>query len=502
MGAKNAGKRRRPVFGVGGDAARGPPDSLVNGAAFMNILIAATELAPHVSLSPAAESIASLTKALRLLGHDVTLVLPRFPAFEAAGLMAARRLTPLALPDGGEAFVYDISLPSGARLVLVDAPGVEMAAIGSGSDGEARALGRYASAVAALVGQLGDRPPFDILHAHDARASLCLLQLRVAGGNELGKVLSVHDARDVGAFPLSVQKELGIADAFATQQSYKSGDEFCLLKGGLSLADVVIAPSETYATELVSVARFAGISRAFRSAAPVGVLGGVDHAIYNPATDSALTSRYDAQDPANKGRNKSALLKELGLPIELVRPLVLFEEVDPADGGIETLLGALAQIARLELALVITTRRELSDMQRSAIATVDDRVLVLPSPDARQRRRLLSAADFYLGIERHNPGGQRLQQAARYGAIPVAFAADAAKEVVVDADADLKTGTGFLFDSLTQRGVLGALGRAVTAFRSPHYLKLLSRVMRQDLAWDRPARRHLQLYRQAAGSSR
>jgi starch synthase len=93
-------------------------------------------------------------------------------------------------------------------------------------------------------------------------------------------------------------------------------------------------------------------------------------------------------------------------------------------------------------------------------------------------------------------------QAARYGAVPVAFAADAARDVIVDADAELETGTGFLFDSLTQRGILGGLGRAVSAYRRANFLKLLSRVMRQDLAWDRPARRYLQIYRQAAGGAR
>jgi len=466
----------------------------------MNILIAATELGPYVAPSPAAESISSLAKALRLLGHDVTLALPRFSAFEDAGLMAARRLTPLALADGGEAYVFDVSLPSGARLVLLDAPGVEMNAIGRGDPNEARALGRYSDAVTALLTQVGDQKPYDVLHVHDARAGLCLLKLRLSGGSELGRLLTVHDGRALGSFALDDQAALGIPENFANQQGFKSGDELCLLKGALALSDLVLAPSEAYAGELLEASRFGGISRSFRGQTPTGVLGGVDHAVYNPATDSALVSRFDAQDPSNKGRNKMALLQELGLALELSRPLVFFEEVDPSDGSLETLFGALAPLARLDLALVVQTTRELSAAQSAAAEALKDQLVVLSNVEPRLRRRLLGAADFYLGLERHNPAGQRLLQAARYGAVPVAFAADAARDVIVDADAELATGTGFLFDSLTQRGLLGGLGRAVTAYRRAEFAKLLRRVMRQDLAWDRPARRHVQLYRQAAGA--
>ena len=74
----------------------------------MNILLAALEFAPFVQLSSAADSVANLAKALRLLGHDVSVVVPRVPAYEEAGLMAARRLTPLSWEDDGQALLFDL----------------------------------------------------------------------------------------------------------------------------------------------------------------------------------------------------------------------------------------------------------------------------------------------------------------------------------------------------------------------------------------------------------
>ena len=81
----------------------------------MDILFATTELAPYVKVGGLADVAASLPKALRGLGHKVTVIVPRFPGFEAGGLLVARRLTPLKLQHGDasvEVTLYDASRPS------------------------------------------------------------------------------------------------------------------------------------------------------------------------------------------------------------------------------------------------------------------------------------------------------------------------------------------------------------------------------------------------------
>ena len=77
----------------------------------MEILFAATELAPFVKVGGLADVVAALPKALRALGHSVTLVLPRFPAFEEQGLLVARRLTPIKL-ESIDVTVFDGRLAS------------------------------------------------------------------------------------------------------------------------------------------------------------------------------------------------------------------------------------------------------------------------------------------------------------------------------------------------------------------------------------------------------
>jgi starch synthase len=113
-------------------------------------------------------------------------------------------------------------------------------------------------------------------------------------------------------------------------------------------------------------------------------------------------------------------------------------------------------------------------------------------------RRLHAAADFALVPARYSPSAFGAKLAQRYGALPVAHATGGLLDAVVDCDAELETGTGFLFDRPSATALVAATERALTAYASEAgFARLRRRAMRLDLAWDRPARRYAQVYRRA-----
>ncbi len=432
----------------------------------MNILIAALELAPYVQNSSAAESIANLAKSLRLLGHDVSIAVPRVPAYEEAGLMAARRLSPLVLSGGQKATIFDAQLPSGATVVMLEVDGAQFDAAQS-PDSQAEAIGAFALAVAALAGDaLEQGSPFDVVHAHDAGAGLALMKLQSSAAAGIGKVLSVHDAARSGDFAASASKALGIPDDRMNSHGFGIGSGLSLLKGLLTEADAIVTPSDAYSRQLQSPERYGGLSRAFQGVPLVGVIEGVDHALFNPSTDAALTSRYDAPNPANKARNKLAVLRELGLELETTRPLLFCEDIAEGDCALKTVISALPGLVRNDVLLIISASSELRTENEKVLEPFAGRVCWVADVAPPARRRFLAAADFYFSVQRRNPSGQALLQASRYGAIPIALDVDSVSDVVVDCDAELATGTGLLFSSMTQRSLIAASGRAIAAYRS------------------------------------
>lgn len=464
----------------------------------MNVLIVALELAPYVQTSSAAESVASLAKALRLLGHDVTVAVPRLPAYEEAGLMAARQLSPLDCEGGRKAHLFDAQLASGITLTLVD---VIDAAFDPTRDltGQPAPLGAFASAVGALHARQRDKgAPFDVVHAHDAGAGLALLKLEREVG--LARILTVHDAVRSGEFSGDAREALGIPEERAGAQGFASGDGLCLLKGLAGEADAIVTPSESYSRQLQAPEKYGALSRAFQSASLFSVTEGVDHAVYNPATDAALVNRFDAPDPRAKAKNKVDALRSVGLEFELNRPLVFCEDVANGDVALSTLVSALPALVRNDVSLIVSASESSRAENAAALEPLSSHVKFVTSLNPATRRRMLAASDFYLSLRKRDPSGQLLLQASRYGAVPVAYSVDGVPDIVVDCDAELKTGTGILFDTMTQRALVSTMGRAVLAYRSERFPRLVSRVMRQDLAWDRSARRHEQIYRRVVAA--
>lgn len=469
----------------------------------MNVLLAAFELSPYFEATPAAQAISSLAKALRLLGEDVTICVPRFPQYEEAGLLVARQLSPLTLADGGQATLYDVQLPSGVMLSLIELAGVQVDPT-QPADAQPTLVGGFSQAVAALVQRrAATDSPFDVVHAHDAAAGLSLLQVMgvlPAHGPTPGRLLTIHDATRAGEFKAAACRELKIPEERCSQQDFGAGDGLCLLKGLVAEADAIITPSDSYGRQIKAPEKFGALSRAFQTVEIHGIPEGVDYAIFNPATDSSLVSRYDAPNPINKGRNKVQVLGEMELEYELTRPVVFCEDVPRGDSSLETLLGALPALIRNDITLIVSGPKVQRESNRGLLEPFAQQVKWLDTVTPSDRRRILAASDFYLSLCRRDPSGQRLLQASRYGAIPISFRTDAVTDVVVDADAELRTGTGIIFESMTQRALVSAVARAIAAYRSDAFVGLLQRVMRQDLGWDRAARRHLQLYRGAASA--
>src|SRR5207237_1761068 len=131
----------------------------------------------------------------------------------------------------------------------------------------------------------------------------------------------------------------------------------------LSRAPAVTTVSSRYAEEILDPARSGALAPLLSGLRePVlGIPGGVDYATCNPATDTALESRFDAEDPSNKGRSKVSILKKLELELALDRPLfVALGDLGVGQGG-DALFSALPELLKLDLALVVANTGPAAD---------------------------------------------------------------------------------------------------------------------------------------------
>jgi starch synthase len=132
-------------------------------------------------------------------------------------------------------------------------------------------------------------------------------------------------------------------------------------------------------------------------------------------------------------------------------------------------------------------------------AKYPDRVAFVRAAPEPLVHRLFAAADFALLPSRHEPCGLVQLYAQRYGTLPIARATGGFVDTVIDCDAALETGTGFLFSDASTDAVSGATLRAIAARSNAMFPKLVRRVMRLDRSWDGPARRYEAIYRSVTG---
>lgn len=472
----------------------------------MDILMVTAELAPYMRESEAGDAVASLSRALTQIGHRVTVAMPGFEGVEQAGLMVARRLSPLELPTGERVTVFDGQLPSGVGVVLFESERLSPRRGAYGQDGKehpdnpARFTTLCRAAVALCQQRAQQGMPFEVIHAHDWPGAIISLLPR-----PLPVVLTVHDASRQGSITVKEFDGLGI-DADAEQRErLRFGSRANLLKAGMLSANVVATVAQSAAAELRDPELFGAMatSLAEMGVEVFGVLGGVDYAVYNPATDTALSSRFDAEAPEKKGSSKTALCRELEFELDPERPLIVYAGGIEKERGADLVAAALPGLLKLEAnVLVVGTGDSKSLLRQFGSAKLKKlpNYRFIDDGSGAPRRRAIAAADIALCPDRARKSGHDVRVAQRYGAAPVALAVSGSRDAIVDCDAELLTGTGFLFEEDRADALLAAVERASAACYRPGWGKLRQRIMRLDLGWEGPARRYAQLYRMALKS--
>lgn len=476
------------------------------------ILFATSEMAPWVKTGGLGDVSAALPAALRRAGHDVRVLLPYYPALQAA-FPAARPLAELpalapALPPARLLAADAAGLP----LLLLDCPALFAAPgnpylDGYGDDRHDNPL-RFGllARVAARLGQ--PHSPIgwqaEVVHANDWQTALAAAYLHYQGG--AASVVSVHNLAFQGCFARDYLGALGLPAEAWRFDAVEYHGQLSFLKAGLQLASQLATVSPTYAREIQDERLGYGLAPLlrYRAGALHGILNGIDDALWNPATDPALPYAFDADDLSGKARNKAALQRELGLTLCADRPLFGVVSRMTAQKGLDLLLAVADRLEELpaQLAVLGSGDAELEAAFRSLAARHPGRVAVCLGFDEGLAHRIEAGADAFLMPSRFEPCGLNQMYSLRYGTPPLVHATGGLADTVVDAAAGT-AGNGFVFREDNAEALWQTMQRACRAWREPALWRRLQRNgMRRDCSWTPAAAAYVALYRRAVAAPR
>ena len=94
-------------------------------------------------------------------------------------------------------------------------------------------------------------------------------------------------------------------------------DYFSFIKGGLAYADKITTVSPSYAREILQPEYGYGLDGLLQHRVDhlSGILNGIDEKHWNPGSDIHLTQKYNRRSLSKKSLNKTALQKQLSLPV-------------------------------------------------------------------------------------------------------------------------------------------------------------------------------------------
>ena len=478
----------------------------------MDIVFVSPEIAPYSKVGGLADAVAALPKALRALGHKVTVLSLRYGSIDPNAHALARRLTKLKVPVGAEvieAELYEGRLVSGVNVCLLGAPGISDRPGVYGEDGGVYPDNhkRFAFLARAAVEWMRVQPKApDIAHLHDWTTALVPLLLKLDADPKLAGVKTVftlHNLAHQGIFPAASLAEVGVPAEHGGIDGMEFYGEVSWLKAAILHSDRFVTVSPSYAKEITTPAggmRMDGVLRAHAKGL-VGILNGIDPAIWNPATDPHLVARNDAEDATTKARCKTDLQQCTGLPIRPETPVLgMVARFDPQK-GVDLLLDAAVQLLRQDVQVVLqgSGHAKLVEGAQALARELPEKVFFTADYDDALAHRIYAGSDIFLMPSRFEPCGLAHLYAMRYGAVPVVHDTGGLRDTVVDCDPALRTGTGFLFGDATTESFYGAVTRALTAYQSPAaFTALRRRVMRQEWSWDRSARRYQGIYAELA----
>jgi starch synthase len=343
-------------------------------------------------------------------------------------------------------------------------------------------------------------PDCRVVHAHDWHAALALIYLRTHLAQDprfahLASVLSVHNAAFQGHFAPETLAAIGLPSQLFDWRALEWYGRVNLLKGAAAVGDAIVTVSPTHREELRTPEGGFGLHDTFNAVRDrlTGIRNGIDLDVWNPATDKQIAANYSAADVSGKRYCKAALQRAFGLSVSPELPLVAMCARLTEQKGIDLVLGAVPHAPNTQFIIVGEGEPRYAQALASLARQHPDRVAVdLNFRDATEHL-LLAGADIVLIPSRFEPCGLTQMRAQRYGAIPVARRVGGLADTIRDGV------TGFLFDEYGVEALTSALARALEAREQPDlWQRYVRAAMMEDFGWDHPARRYLEVYRQAA----
>lgn len=464
----------------------------------MKILFTTSELTPIIKVGGLADVAASLTKALKKMGLDVRICLPKYSQIQTKNLKLHLIAKDIKVNKENVNLYLAKLRDFGVPLYLIenknyfeDARDSEIYLDTFNFKGIQRFL-FFSQAALKIFPYLNWKA--DVIHCNDWETAFIPVFLKLKE-EKIKTILTLHNlsaqgkwnSKDIFDFLNLKGKEL------ETLEIRDKDDDFNLLQQGIFNANFLTTVSPTYKKEILTKEYGEGLEKDLRKNKKklFGILNGIDTEILNPETDIYLKTNYSLNNLERKTENKIELQEILNLPKDQKNPLMGFIGRLVPQKGIDLFEKIIPDLVKMNSQIIFlgVGEKKFEEMILNFAKKYPKNVSANIKFDSVLAQKIYGGCDIILIPSFFEPCGLIQMIAQRYGTIPIARKTGGLADTIEDGK------TGFLFKQYNAEKFLKAIKRCLKLFQDKKsWQKLVKRAMSKDFSWEKSAKEYLRLY--------
>ncbi|MCL2753434.1 MAG: glycogen synthase GlgA [Defluviitaleaceae bacterium] len=468
----------------------------------LKILFIASEAAPFVKSGGLGDVVGSLPHALRGLGAEVKVVLPKYGQINEKWLADKKPVASYEVHLDWRKPIADIFLIQPDVYAVVNDYYFNRENIyGYGDDFERFAF--FVKAALQLLPLIDFIP--DIIHFHDWQTGLGCIYLKDVFSHfdaykNIKSVFTIHNLQYQGNFLANVLPQIDLNYGYFAPDKIEFYGNASFMKAGLTYADFLTTVSPTYAHQIQTAEYGYGMQGmlASRKHELLGILNGIDYNEYNPATVKSLAQNFNIDDMEGKAACKAHVQKMLGLPINPGIPIFTIISRLVEQKGIDIIEPALDTFMNhrdMQIIVLGNGHSHYEQIFERAAYYHPHKMSANIMFDADLAHQIYSAADFFLMPSLFEPCGLGQLIAMRYGAVPVVRNTGGLADTIMHYNYETGQGNGLSFNDYDAGALIWAVDEALSLFHNKsHYQKAQNNAMTADFSWESSAKQYIDLY--------
>ncbi|MFL6559998.1 MAG: glycogen synthase GlgA [Bacillus sp. (in: firmicutes)] len=471
----------------------------------MKVLFAVSECVPFIKTGGLADVASALPKALKKLGTEVRVILPNYSLIpdNFKSLFQFQKAINVQVGSRSQYCGIHTLVLDGITYYLIDNEYYFFrdSLYGHNDDGERFSF--FSKAILECIPHLDFIP--DVIHCHDWHTGMVnfLLDAHYRDNpryEDINTVFTIHNLQFQGIFPYEVMSNLlGLGDEYFNMEQLEFYGNVNFMKGGIVASDVVTAVSPTYKEEIQYPyfgEKLDGLLRKHRHKL-IGIVNGIDDAVYNPTTDQGIAASYDMDSLEGKAKNKQVLQQYFGLPEKENTPIIAMVTRLTAQKGLDLVCHVFRNLVREDVQFIVlgSGDNHYENFFNQMEYEYPEKVRVYLGFNEALAHQIYAGADLFLMPSQFEPCGLGQLIALQYGTIPIVRETGGLNDTVQSFNESTGEGNGFTFKNFNAHDMLHTIRRAIQFYHENEIWNyLVQKAMGQDYSWLQSAKKYNEIY--------